>query len=102
MKTTLSLFRSILGISAVGLLMFGCAEMPMEGGGSGSGGSEYSSASSAPVSSSDVASGHYGDSLDACLSRIPSDSTDAQRMLATTTCQRDEAARKSIEAVPGN
>lgn len=102
MKTTLFLFRSFLGISAAALLMFGCAEMQMEGGGSGSGGSGYSSAPSAPVSSSDVASGHYGDTLEACLSRIPSDSTDAQRMLATTTCQRDEAARKSIEAVPGN
>lgn len=102
MKTTLSLFRSFLGISAAALLMVGCAEMQMEGGGSGSSGSGYSTATPAPVSSADVASGHYGDDLNACLSRIPSSSTDAQRMLATSTCQRDEAARKSIDAVPGN
>ncbi len=98
MKNTLSLFRSFLGISAAALLMFGCAEMQMEGGSSGSSG--YGSTSSA--SSSDVASGTYGDSLEACMGRIPSGSTDAQRMLATGTCQRDEDARQSIMAVPGN
>ncbi len=102
MKTTLFLFRSFLGISAATLLMFGCAEMQMEGGGSGSSGSGYSTATPAPVSSSDVASGHYGDTLDACLSRIPGSATDGQRMVAEGTCQRDEAARQSIDAVPGN
>ena len=102
MKTTLSLFRSFLGISAATLLMFGCAEMPMEGGGSGSSGYGSGSSSSTPVSSSDVASGHYGDTLEACLSRIPSDSTAGERMLAESTCQRDEAARQSLKAVPGN
>ncbi len=102
MKNTRSLLLSFLGISAATLLMFGCAEMQMQGGGSGSGGSGSSSTSSAAVSSADVASGHFGDSLDACLSRIPSDATDGQRMVAKTTCQRDEAARQPIEVVPGN
>ena len=95
MKNTLSLFSRFLGISAAALLMFGCAEMQMEGGSSGSG-----SASSA--SSSDVASGTYGDSLEACLGRIPGNATDGQRMFAKGTCQRDEDARQSIMAVPGN
>jgi hypothetical protein len=103
MKSTLSLFSRFLGISAAALLLAGCAEMQqMQGGGSGSGGSGYSSGSSASVSSSDVASGHAGDTLDACLSRIPSNSTDGQRLVATTTCNRDEAARQPIVAVPGN
>jgi len=98
MKNTRSLLLSFLGISAATFLMFGCAEMEMQGGGSGGSGS----ASSGAVSSADVASGHYGDSLDACLSRIPSNATDGQRMVAKSTCQRDEAARQPIEIVPGN
>lgn len=99
MKNTLSLFSRFLGISAAALLLASCAEMQHMEDGSGSG---YSSGSSASVSSADVASGHAGDSLDACLSRIPGNSTDGQRLLATTTCNRDEAARQSIEVVPGN
>lgn len=98
MKNTLSLCSRFLGISAAALLMFGCAEMQMEGGSSGSSG--YGSTSSA--SSSDVASGTYGDSLEACMGRIPSNATDGQRMFATGTCQRDEDARQPIMAVPGN
>ena len=98
MKNTRSLLLSFLGISAATFLMFGCAEMEMQGGGSGGSGS----ASSGAVSSADVASGHYGDSLEACLGRIPSNATDGQRMFATGTCQRDENARQPIMAVPGN
>ena len=100
MKIRLSLVRMFLGISAAALLLAGCAEMQSGGGSSESYGSSPSS--SAPVSSPDVASGHYGDSLKACLARIPDNSTDSQRMLAEATCKRDEAARQSIEAVPGN
>jgi hypothetical protein len=102
MKITLSLFRSFLGISAAAMLMFGCAEMQTEGGSSGNGGTVSSSAPASTVNSANVASGHFGDSLKACLSRIPSGSSDSQRMLAELTCQRDEDARKSINAVPGN
>ncbi len=97
MKNTLSLVRSFLGIFAAAILMFGCAEMQMEGGGSMS-----SSASTSSASGTDVASGTYGDSLEACLGRIPSNATDGQRMFATGTCQRDENARQPIMAVPGN
>ncbi len=100
MKNTRSLLSCFLGISAAALLMFGCAEMQMEGGSSGSSSSGYGSTSSA--GGPDVASGTYGDSLDACLGRIPSNATDGQRMFATGTCQRDEDARQSIMAVPGN
>lgn len=100
MKIRLSLVRVFLGISAAVLLLAGCAEMQTGGGSSESYGA--SASSSAPVASPDVAAGHYGDTLEACLARIPNDATDSQRMLAEGTCQRDEAARQSIEAVPGN
>ncbi len=102
MKKTISLFRSFLGISAAALLMFGCAEMPMEGEGSTSGGYGSSAESASSAAPTDVASGAYGDTLEACLARIPSDSTDSRRMLAELTCQRDEEARQAIKAVPGN
>ena len=97
MKINAFFVRSFLGISAAILVMAGCAEMQPNPGGLGA-----SSSSSAPVSSANVASGHYGDTLGSCLGRIPSDSTDSQRMLAEITCQRDEENRQSIEAVPGN
>jgi len=47
------------------------------------------------------ASGTAGDSLQACMSRIPSDASAGQRMMAEQSCQRDEAGRKAIMAVPG-
>ena len=100
MKITRFFVSSFLGISAAALLMAGCAEM--QGSSSSSGGLGASSSTSAPVSSTDVAAGHYGDNLETCLSRIPSNSSDSQRMLAKVTCQRDEEARQSIKSVPGN
>ena len=100
MKITDFFVRSFLGISASALLMAGCAEM--QGSSPSAGGPGASSSSSTPVSSANVASGHYGDTLATCLGRIPSNSTDSQRMLAEVTCQRDEGTRQSIEAVPGN
>jgi hypothetical protein len=48
-----------------------------------------------------IATGSQGDTLDACLARIPGDATDGQRMLATLSCERDAKARTSIDAVPG-
>lgn len=48
-----------------------------------------------------VSTGTQGDTLEACLSRIPSDASESQRMLATLTCERDARARASIDAVPG-
>jgi hypothetical protein len=48
-----------------------------------------------------VSQGTPGDSLKACLSRIPCDASKGQLQIATLTCERDEKARASIEAVPG-
>ncbi len=83
-------------------MTMGCAEMK---GGSTGGGSATSSASSAGSTAltgpSRVSQGTQGDSLDACLSRIPSDASAGQRMFAERTCQRDADNRTSIDAVPG-
>ena len=85
-------------------MTLGCAEM--NGGSMTGGGSTTPSASSAETSAvttgpSRVSQGTQGDSLDACLSRIPSDASAGQRMIAERTCQRDAENRMSIDAVPG-
>lgn len=49
-----------------------------------------------------VASGAVEDTLPACLARIPKDASAGQRMYAEQSCKRDEAARESIQAVPGH
>ncbi len=41
-----------------------------------------------------VASGTQGDSLEACMARIPKDATSGQRMLAEESCRRDQANRR--------
>ena len=57
---------------------------------------------SAPVGGPGAAaSGTPGDSLQACLSRIPKDATAGQRLIAERSCDRDEAERKEIDIVPG-
>ena len=43
---------------------------------------------------SGVAAGSVEDTLQACLSRIPSDATEGQRMIAEKSCERDQATRK--------
>jgi hypothetical protein len=48
-----------------------------------------------------VSTGTQGDTLEACLARIPGNASDGQRMLATLSCERDAKARTSIDAVPG-
>lgn len=48
-----------------------------------------------------AASGTQGDSLQACLRRIPQDATAGQRLIAQRSCERDEAERKELEIVPG-
>ncbi|SLM46511.1 conserved exported protein of unknown function [Nitrospira japonica] len=40
-----------------------------------------------------AASGTQGDTLDACMARIPKDASAGQRMLAEQSCQRDQANR---------
>ena len=86
-------------------LALGCAEM--------NGGSTAGSGSTAPAASSGssgvettgpnrVSQGTQGDSLEACMARIPSDATAGQRMIAERTCKRDADNQSSIRAVPGN
>jgi hypothetical protein len=41
-----------------------------------------------------VASGTQGDTLEACMARIPKDASAGQRMLAEESCQRDQANRR--------
>lgn len=48
------------------------------------------------------ASGAVEDTLAACLSRIPTDSSAGQTLIAKESCQRDKAERQSIDAVPGS
>ena len=50
---------------------------------------------------SDAAAGAVEDTLKACMTRIPKDASIGQRMMAEESCQRDDADRKSIQAVPG-
>jgi hypothetical protein len=53
----------------------------------------YSSSSSSGDRGS-IAAGSVEDSLSACMSRIPSDASEGQRMLAEKSCERDQANRK--------
>jgi hypothetical protein len=85
-------------------MTMGCAEM--NGGSTAGGGSSTPSASSAGTSAvttgpDRVSQGTQGDSLDACMARIPSDASAGQRMVAELTCKRDAENRSSIMAVPG-
>jgi hypothetical protein len=41
-----------------------------------------------------VASGTQGDTLDACMARIPKDASSGQRMMAEESCKRDQANRR--------
>ncbi|HLZ33862.1 MAG TPA: hypothetical protein VKP13_07585 [Nitrospira sp.] len=41
-----------------------------------------------------VSSGSEGDTLDACMARIPKDATAGQQMLAEESCKRDQANRR--------
>lgn len=85
-------------------LTMGCAEM--NGGATGASGSAASPSSNTEAKAvttgpTRVSTGTQGDTLEACLSRIPSDATSGQKMLATMSCERDAKARTSIDAVPG-
>jgi hypothetical protein len=48
-----------------------------------------------------AAAGTQGDSLQACLDRIPKDASAGQRSVAESTCQRDHAGQRPITVVPG-
>ncbi|HNP60705.1 MAG TPA: hypothetical protein PKM72_07690 [Nitrospirales bacterium] len=102
-------FSTLFLYASFGLatLTMGCAEM--NGGATGASGAPASPTS--PSSSAEttavttgptrVSTGTQGDTLEACISRIPADATAGQRMIATTSCERDAKARTSIDAVPG-
>ena len=95
---------SIWTLATLSLLLtiglWGCTEMQMrESGGKSESMGASSSTKAAPVV--DVASGTQGDSLAACLGRIPSNATAGQRQLAELSCQRDERTRQPIASVPG-
>ena len=49
------------------------------------------------AATSAAASGTSGDSLAACMARIPKDASAGQRMLAEGICKRDEAARQTTQ-----
>ena len=103
MKPIATLFLS----ASIGLvtLCLGCAQM--NGGSTGGAGSPSSSTSSRGMINVEntgpkrVSQGTQGDSLEACLSRIPSDASAGQRMVAEGTCHRDAANRTPIDSVPG-
>jgi hypothetical protein len=48
-----------------------------------------------------AAAGTQGDTLQACLDRIPKDASAGQRSVAESTCRRDHAGQRSISLVPG-
>ena len=41
-----------------------------------------------------ASAGTQGDSLEACLARIPKDATEGQRLLAEESCQRDQSTHR--------
>lgn len=100
-------FSKMFLCASIGLatLAMGCAEMkPGATNGTGSSTSPSSNANISDINtgSSRVSTGTQGDTLEACLSRIPDNASDGQRMLATLSCERDARARTSIDAVPGS
>ncbi len=81
--------RMILALIAAALFLVSCAG-PQPGG-----------SPTQAVSTAQPAAGTFGDSLKACMDRIPSGASAGQQMLSEGSCRRDAAARASIDAVPG-
>lgn len=94
-----------MGFAALMLLFSGCADLGQMGttstGGMESAETEASQETVPLTGPNRIAPGSPQDSLEACLSRIPSDATPGQRLIAERTCQRDHEARQPILAVPG-
>lgn len=60
------------------------------------------SVASAPAGGLSIAAaGAVGDTLEACVARIPKDATAGQRMIAEQGCKREAETRTLIQAVPG-
>ncbi len=53
------------------------------------------------AATSGAAAGSAGDTLEACMDRIPKDASAGQRLLSEGSCKRDEAGRQAAAAVPG-
>ncbi len=93
--------------SSIGLAVMttGCAEMNggsmSSGTGSPTRGTPTAETSVVTTGPNRVSQGTQGDTLEACIARIPSDASAGQRMIAERTCQRDDENRASILAVPG-
>lgn len=66
-----------------------------------SSGSSMGGGGSASAPQGRPASGTMRDNLQACMSRIPSDASAGQRMMAEQSCQRDEADKKTFLSAPG-
>lgn len=88
---------SLTALIACMAFVFGCAEY----GGAGNGYSHSSAETTPAAGPSEVSAGTQGDTLEACMARIPSNATHGQRMIAERTCQRDNENRQPILAVPG-
>jgi hypothetical protein len=110
--------QMVVVVAFWGVIMGGCAsEGTMSSGGgsgstpsaaSGSGSAAGSTSGSASTSGSKggtasaqagsaherVASGTPGDTLEACMARIPKDASAGQKMVAEGSCRRDEADRR--------
>ncbi len=82
----------MLPLIAAALLLASCAS-PQAGG-------PTQAASAVPLAEQPAA-GTFGDSLKACMDRIPTGASAGQQMFAEASCRRDAAARASIDAVPG-
>ena len=98
MKTVQSVMMMLF--TALALLTAACATYD-----SGSPGSSTAPAaaimSGSPAAQTNATSGTEGDTLQDCMARIPQDASAGLRMIAEQSCERDEANRKAIQAVPG-
>lgn len=97
METNQFVRRMIMAASLT--LLAGVPALPTEA-------ADQSSGKSTPSASTAglgiAASDAVGDTLKACLARIPKDSSAGQRTIAEQGCGRDEGNRKLIQAVPGH
>lgn len=90
---------------SIGMLMstvlIGCTEMQVREAGGNAGSISTASSSAKVAATVDAASGTQGDTLAACMGRIPGNATAGQRQLAEMSCQRDDRTRQPIMVVPG-
>lgn len=101
MKTTAGFFVVALSIA---VLSAGCETYMKTGQGPGAHGelTAGESRDATPLTGPNrPAPGTFGDTLEACLARIPADASPAQRMLAEDTCRRNAERQRPIELVPG-